>query len=258
MNEQQVALVTGSSRGIGRAIATRLADDGFDVVVNYARSGQAAAEVVAQIEAKGRAAIAVGANIAEPADRGKLVNAAVERFGRIDVLVNNAGIAPPKRADILEASEESFDIVISTNLKGPYFLTQAVANRMIAWINEGRLSGGKIINIGSISSYTASVSRGDYCVSKAGMTMMTRLFAARLAEHNITVNEVSPGVIASDMTAAVTAKYDKLISEGLTPIRRWGEGDDVARAVSAIALDLFPFSTGARLDVDGGFHLKRL
>ena len=264
-----VALVTGASRGIGRAITLALAREGFDCVVNYARNAAAAEEVKALVEAAGTRAHLVQADVGSSDDRKRLVDETIRAFGRIDVLVNNAGVAPDVRADILEASEESFDRLISINLKGPYFLTQLVARRMVEQQkgSELRVQGSgvrtsvnpKIVTISSISAFTASTNRGDYCVAKAGLSMMTQLYAARLAEHGINVYEIRPGIIATDMTGPVKAKYDKLIFEdGLTPIRRWGEGDDVARAVVAIATDLLPFSTGEVINVDGGFHLRRL
>ena len=182
-----------------------------------------------------------------------------QRFGRLDLLVNNAGMAPRQRLDILEATAESFDELIDVNLKGPFFLTQAAANYML---NSREKLGAdyrpKIITISSVSAYTASVNRGDYCISKAGLSMVTSLFAARLAADGINVYEIRPGIIATDMTSAVKEKYDSLIAHGLTPIPRWGEPDDVARAVCAIAQDLLPFSTGEVINVDGGFHLRRL
>jgi NAD(P)-dependent dehydrogenase (short-subunit alcohol dehydrogenase family) len=259
-----VALVTGGSRGIGRGIAVALAGAGLDVVINYA-GNRAAAEACRDLcqqaaprQRPGRFEICQ-ADIAQAADRARLVDFARERFGRIDCLVNNAGVAPTARVDILEASEDSFDRLIDINLKGPYFLTQRVAN----WMIELRQGLGpdyapKIITISSISAYTASVSRGDYCLSKAGLAMLTKLFAVRLADHGIGVYELRPGVIQTDMTAGVQAKYDQLIAEGLTPIRRWGYPDDVGRAVAAVALGHFPFSTGEVINVDGGFHLKWL
>ena len=264
-----VALVTGASRGIGRAITLALAREEFDCVVNYARNAAAAEEVKALVAAAGMRAHLVQADVGSSDDRKRLVDETIRAFGRIDVLVNNAGVAPDVRADILEASEESFDRLISINLKGPYFLTQLVARRMVEQQkgSELRVQGSgvrtsvnpKIVTISSISAFTASTNRGDYCVAKAGLSMMTQLYAARLAEHGINVYEIRPGVIATDMTGPVKAKYDKLIFEdGLTPIRRWGEGDDVARAVVAIATDLLPFSTGEVINVDGGFHLRRL
>jgi NAD(P)-dependent dehydrogenase (short-subunit alcohol dehydrogenase family) len=252
--DSKVALVTGASRGIGRAIAVALAKNGFDVAVNYAKNAAAAEEVKRDIESSGQRAQLVQADISSTEDRQKLVDESLKAFHRIDLLVNNAGIAPERRADLLDASEGSFDRLIATNLKGPYFLTQLVARHMV----QSRIAG-KIITISSISAYTASVNRGDYCVSKAGLSMMTQLFAARLAEHGINAYEIRPGVIDTDMTAGVKARYDQLIhQQDLTPIRRWGLPDDVARAVVAIASDLLPFSTGEVINVDGGFHLRRL
>jgi 3-oxoacyl-[acyl-carrier protein] reductase len=248
------ALVTGASRGIGRGIALALAGAGFDVVVNYASNLAAAEDTAAEIGKLGTRAALVRADVGDAEDRARLVQEAHDAFGGIDLLVNNAGVAPSVRADLLDATEESFDRLVGINLKGPYFLTQQVARRMIA---AG--TAGKIVTISSMSAYTASVNRGDYCVTKAGLGMMTKLFAARLAEHGITVFEVRPGIIATDMTGPVQAKYDKLIlTDGITPIRRWGTPEDVGRAVVAIATDLLPFSTGQVIDVDGGFHLRTL
>jgi NAD(P)-dependent dehydrogenase (short-subunit alcohol dehydrogenase family) len=248
-------LVTGASRGIGRAIATALGTRaGHAVAVNYARSAGAAEEVKRAIESAGGRAIIVQGDVSIREDRQRIVDETLAAFGRIDLLVNNAGVAPDVRADILEASEESFDRLININLKGPYFLTQLVAKRMI----EQKIHG-RIVTITSCSAYTASTNRGDYCISKAGLAMMTKLYAARLADHGINVYEIRPGVITTDMTGPVKEKYDKLIfDDDLTPIHRWGQGDDVARAVLAIATGLLPFSTGEVINVDGGFHLRRL
>jgi 3-oxoacyl-[acyl-carrier protein] reductase len=261
-----VALVTGASRGIGRGIALALADLHWNIVVNFARNAAAAAETVAEIENRGGRAVAVQADISLAADRARLVEQALKHFSRIDLLVNNAGVAPDSRADILEATEESFDRVLAINLKGPYFLTQLVANEMI---KTRQLETGNrkletsshppaIVTISSVSAYAASTHRGDYCIAKAGLGMLTKLFAARLAEFGINVYEIRPGIIATDMTGPVQAKYDALLAAGLTPINRWGTPDDVARAVSAIAQNLLPFSTGEVLNVDGGFHFHRL
>jgi 3-oxoacyl-[acyl-carrier protein] reductase len=284
MAANRCAIVTGASRGIGRGIAVALAESGYDVVVNYASNAVAAEEVKGQIEALGRRAVAVKADVSSAGDRQHLVDETLRTLGRIDLLVNNAGVAPDVRADLLEASEASFDRLININLKGPYFLTQLVAREMIREVSdeatkarsdEGEdavdasspfvapslrrsVASPKIINITSVSAYAASVNRGDYCVAKAGLAMMTQLFAARLAEHGINVYEVRPGVIETDMTGPVKAKYDKMIDEGLTPIRRWGRPEDVAKAVVAVASDLLPFSTGEVINVDGGFHLRRL
>ncbi len=255
----KAALVTGASRGIGRGIALQLARAGFDVVVNYARDAAAAEQTVAEIKAAGARGFAVQADISRREDRERLVSEAYEACGVIHLLVNNAGVAPKVRADILEASEESFDWVLGVNLKAPYFLTQLVAKRMIAQVQSGAVTAPKIVTIGSISAYTASVNRGDYCLAKAGLAMVTKLFAMRLAEYGINVYEVRPGIVDTDMTGPAKEKYDRLILEdGLTPIRRWGQPHDVGRAVLAIATDLLPFSTGQVIDVDGGFHLRSL
>jgi NAD(P)-dependent dehydrogenase (short-subunit alcohol dehydrogenase family) len=247
-----VALITGGSRGIGRGIALELARIGYDVAINYASNETAAKEAAQQCGKHGRRVEIVRADIADASDRRKLVESCRKAFGHLDLLVNNAGVAPQVRADILEASEDSFDRLININVKGPYFLTQLVAK----WMIEQR--GGKIVTISSVSAYTASTNRGDYCIAKAALSMMTPLYAARLAEHGIRVYEIRPGIIETDMTAPVKAKYDKLIGDGLTPIRRWGTPDDVAKAVAAIAQDLLPFSTGEVINVDGGFHIRTL
>jgi NAD(P)-dependent dehydrogenase (short-subunit alcohol dehydrogenase family) len=258
MSEQRVALVTGGSRGIGRGICLELGRLGYAVVVNYATRPDAAEQVVAEISKAGGAAIAARGNVGVAEDRHGLVKTTTDQFGRIDVLVNNAGITSQGRKDLLEATEESWDVVFDTNLKGPFFLAQLAANEMVQLIDAGTIPDGKIINVSSISAYTVSVNRADYCMTKAAMGMMTKLFATRLADHGITVFEICPGVILSDMTAPVKEKYDRLIAEGLWPIRRWGQPEDVAKAVAAIVGDHFPFSTGGRIDVDGGFHLRVL
>jgi 3-oxoacyl-[acyl-carrier protein] reductase len=266
MMAEQIAVVTGASRGIGRGIALALARENWTVVVNYVADERAAMESVDEVQKAGGRALALRADISITADRQRLVDETVKNFGRIDLLVNNAGIAPNSRTDILEASEESFDRLIGVNLKGPYFLTQLVARQMIARIPSGNTLpskrgdalAGTIVTISSISAYTASVDRGDYCIAKAGLGMMTSLYAARLAEYGIRVYEIRPGVIATDMTKPVKDKYDRLIAQGLTPIRRWGQPEDVGQAVLAIANGLLPFSTGEVINVDGGFHLRRL
>ena len=256
-----VALITGASRGIGRGIALELAKLGHDLVVNFsgneAAARQTAADCLATAKEKGHSIRAeiCQADISVSADRHKLIDFTRSTFGRLDLLVNNAGVAPSVRADILEAGEESFDRLININVKGPYFLTQLAANWMV---EQATASRPKIITISSISAYTASTNRGDYCVAKAALSMLTPLFAARLAEHGINVYEIRPGIIATDMTGPVKEKYDKLIADGLTPIQRWGTPEDIGRAVAAIAQDLLPFSTGEVINVDGGFHLRRL
>jgi 3-oxoacyl-[acyl-carrier protein] reductase len=253
-----VAIVTGAARGIGRAIAVALAQEHFAVVVNYRASADAAAEVQAGIEGSGGRAICVQGDVAEAGARRHLVAATLQQFGRIDLLVNNAGMAPRQRADMLEVSEASYDEVMAVNLKGPFFLTQQVARVMVDLAQRGVVADPMIVNIGSLSAYTSSINRAEYCISKAGMAMMTMLFADRLAQHGIRVYELRPGIIETDMTSGVRRKYDDMIAEGLTPIRRWGQPDDVARAVVAIAGGEFPFSTGEVINVDGGFHLRRL
>jgi NAD(P)-dependent dehydrogenase (short-subunit alcohol dehydrogenase family) len=259
-----VALVTGSSRGIGRAIALALSQIGFDVVINFTANAQAAdqtrADAIAGARQSGKSIRAeiCRADISLNQDRTRLVDFTREKFCRLDLLVNNAGIAPAVRADILEASEESFDQLLGVNLKGPYFLTQSIAKWMIEQRQQDVTRQPKIVMINSVSAYAVSVNRGDYCVSKAGLAMMTKLFAARLAEYGINVYEIRAGVIATDMTATVKEKYDRMIAGGLTPIKRWGQPEDVAKAVAAIALGQFPFSTGEVINVDGGFHLSIL
>lgn len=256
---ERVAIVTGASRGIGRAVALGLGQAGWHVAINYARNADAAEEVKRAIESAGGRGLIVQADISDTADRKRLVDETLQTFGRIDALINNAGVAPDVRADLLDASEASFDRLIDINLKGPYFLTQLAARRMIEQVRQGVLNAPKIVTITSISAYTASVNRGDYCVAKAGLAMMTALYAARLAEHGINVYEIRPGIIETDMTGPVKAKYDKLIlTDGITPIRRWGQAEDVGRAVVAVATDLLPFSTGQVIDVDGGYHLRVL
>ena len=260
---RRVALVTGSSRGIGRAIAIELARIGCDVMINYVANESAANEACdAALHASG-SAIRVAkcqADIAELKDHAKLLETTRAEFGRLDLLVNNAGIASDKRVDLLEAAEESFDHLIKVNLKGPYFLSQAAARWMIEQKQADSLKDyvPAIVNVTSVSAFAASPERGDYCVSKAGLAMMTKLYALRLAGEGINVYEIRPGVIETDMTANVKEKYDRMIAEGLTPIRRWGTPEDVGRAVAAIASGSLPFSTGEVINVDGGFHLRRL
>ena len=259
---QKTAIVTGGSRGIGRGICLGLAAAGWAVVVNYRGNAGAAQEAASLVEQAGGQALIVQADIGAAEDRERLVAETLARFGRIDLLVNNAGMGPRVRADLLETSEESYDEVMGVNLKGPFFLTQRVARAMIAQSANAAAGGSApspaIVNIGSISAYTASINRGEYCISKAGMGMMTALFADRLAPHGINVYEVRPGIIETDMTSGVKGKYDALIDGGLTPIRRWGQPEDIAAAVLALAEGSFPFSTGEIFNVDGGFHLRRL
>src|SRR5436305_4965683 len=260
-----VALITGASRGIGRGIAIELAALAtHDLVINYAGNETAARECKELCEkaSGGRARIDTAqGDISLPADRERMIGFVKQTFGRLDLLVNNAGVAPNVRADLLEAGEESFDRLFAINLKGPFFLSQLAAKQMLQQARDTEGFRGRIVNITSISVYTASINRGDYCMVKAGLAMMTKLFADRLANDGINVYEIRPGVIATDMTGGVKEKYDKLIihdQPGITPIRRWGQPQDIGRAVRAIAEDRSPFSTGAVFDVDGGFHLHRL
>lgn len=256
---RRVALVTGASRGIGRAIAIELGRIGYDVLINYRANAVEAERAVEEVKAAGaRRVETFAADVANDDDRQRLVSHTREHFGRLDLLVNNAGIAPEKRVDLLETSAESFDHLLNVNLKGPFFLSQLVARWMIEQKPSMPDYAPAIVNISSVSAYAASPERAEYCVAKAGMAMMTSLFAARLAEEGINVYEIRPGVIATDMTAVVKEKYDAKIADGLTPIKRWGTPEDVGRAVAAIAAGSFPFSTGEVINVDGGFHLRRL
>ncbi len=257
-SENKVALVTGGARGIGFGIAQALAGSGFTLALCGKRTPEQAQQALNALRERSADSIYVQADVARGADRADLLLTIEEQFGRLDVLVNNAGIAPRVRADILEAREESFDELIATNLKGPYFLTQAVAAWMIRQHAGDPHAHRAIVNISSISATVASVNRGDYCISKAGVTMATRLWAARLAEYGIGVYEVRPGIIESDMTACVHEKYDTLIEGGLLLEKRWGTPEDVGRAVRVLATGELPYATGAVLVVDGGLTLERL
>ncbi|MBO1752489.1 3-ketoacyl-ACP reductase [Actinotalea sp. BY-33] len=261
-----VALVTGGNRGIGLGISRRLLTDGFAVSILATR--EEPTEVLTELRelagSDDRVRYVRG-SVAEPEDHERYVADAVDAWGRLDLLVNNAGVAPSVRADLLEATPESFDRVLGINLRGPYFLTQTFANRVLAL--RGDLAAlpeppetpvATIINVSSISATAVSTNRGDYCISKAGVGMATQLFAARLAPEGIVVYEVRPGVIATDMTAGVTSKYDALLADGLAPIARWGRPADVAGAVSILATGQTPYSTGEVFHVDGGMHIPRL
>lgn len=254
---KKTAVVTGSSRGIGFAIARQLGLDGYNIVMVATGPQQKNQAALDKLKALDIPCVYVQANIGEHDDRLRIVEEAVRAFGRIDALINNAGVAPKVRADLLEMTEESFDRVVGINTKGNMFLTQAVAKQMISQQPlEGRK--GVIVNVSSCSAVVSSTSRGEYCVSKAGVSMLTSLYADRLASEGILVNEVRPGVIATDMTSAVTEKYDKLIANNTFPIARWGTPEDVAGAVSALCSDRFLYTTGNYIDVDGGFHIQRL
>ena len=258
MQAKKVALVTGSGRGIGRAIAIALAKRSWSVVINDVGNPDPPQETLVRVKEVGGTGIVALADITSRNERERLVRKAIEAYGRIDLLVNNAGIAPRQRRDLLEMSEESYEEVMAVNLKAPFFLTQQVARVMLEQVKTQSEPAPKIVNIGSLSAYASSTARGEYCISKAGLAMVTALFADRLAESGILVYEIRPGIIKTDMTSVVKEKYDQLIGEGLTPIRRWGEPSDVAQAVVAIAEGFLPFSTGEVINVDGGFHLRRL
>jgi NAD(P)-dependent dehydrogenase (short-subunit alcohol dehydrogenase family) len=257
MTTLPVLLVTGASRGLGRGVAIEAAAQGLSVAVNFATNRDAAEETIALCRRAAPSAaqqfVAIGADIGRRDDRERLVDETLAGFGRLDALVNNAGIAPRVRADITEATEESFEEILRTNLQGPYFLTQRVARHWLDKRYPAALPGGfKIVYVTSISAATASVNRGDYCISKA------ELWSARLAAEGVQVLELRPGIMATDMTAGVKAKYDALIADGLVPQRRWGTPEDVGRAVRAILAGAFPFSTGEVIYLDGGFHISRL
>jgi NAD(P)-dependent dehydrogenase (short-subunit alcohol dehydrogenase family) len=263
MNPPPVILVTGSSRGLGRGIACQCARAGFSVAIHFAGNEAAAQETVALCRAAAPDAaqqfIPVRGNLALTADRAALFDQTLSAFGRLDALVNNAGMAPRVRADLTETGEESYDEVMSVNLKGPHFLSQLAARHWLKHPDQSRLPGGyKLIFVTSISADTASVNRGEYCLSKAGLAMCAQLWATRLANHGTQVFEIRPGIMETDMTAGVKDKYDKLIAEGLVPQMRWGKPEDVGLAVEAVLKGHFPFSTGNVIAVDGGFHLRRL
>lgn len=263
MQKYPVILVTGASRGLGRGIAIELAKRGFSVALNYAGNQAAAEESVSLCQQASQfddqQFFSFQANISKKEDRLRLIEEVTSKMQAIDGLVNNAGIAPKERADITEASEESFLDLMQTNLMGPYFLTQALVQ---SWFKDTQSSlipsGRKIVFVTSISSDTASTNRGDYCISKAGLSMAVQLWASRLAEENIQVYELKPGIMKTDMTSAVQTKYDKLIDSGLVPQKRWGTPEDLGLSVASLMEGHFPFSTGTVIDVDGGFRIKRL
>lgn len=255
---RRVALVTGGSRGIGFGVARALAQAGFDLVINGRREAAEVTDAITELQALGARVRYCRADVAGLADHARMLNEIRDDFGRLDALVNNAGVAPDVRSDILDASPESFDRLIAVNLRGPYFLTQAVARWMIAQRNADANFRGVIVNVSSISANVASVNRGDYCISKAGVAMATQLWAARLAEHGIDVFEVRPGIIATDMTAGVKEKYDALIARGLTLEKRWGTPDDVGRAVTLLVRGELTYATGQVIVVDGGLTRRRL
>jgi len=252
------AIVTGGSRGIGYGIATAMAKEGHNVLISGRRPAADVEASRAALAAYGVQAEYFAADVASSEDRKALLAFAKEKFGSLQVLVNNAGIAPKVRADILDASEESFDDLITTNLKGPYFLTQAVANWMVEQCGENSDFRGTIVNVSSISATVASINRGDYCLSKAAVAMATKLWAVRLAEYGVGVFEVRPGIIATDMTSGVKGKYDALIEGGLLVEKRWGTPEDIGRVVAMLVRGDLPYAPGAVLTLDGGLGLERL
>jgi 3-oxoacyl-[acyl-carrier protein] reductase len=249
-----IALVTGGSRGIGRGICVELARHGYGIAINYAGNEDAARETQRLLGANVDSLLC-RADVGDTRQREGLVDEVLKRWDRIDVLVNNAGITSVGRRDLLEATEASWDQVLAVNLKAPFFLCRRVACEMIS--RRERLRDPVLVNVSSVSAYALSTNRGDYCISKTALGMVTQLFAARLADHGIRVYEVRPGIIDSDMTAGGRERYTQLIAEGLTPIRRWGTPEDVGKAVASLALGALPFSTGDVLNVDGGYHVRR-
>jgi 3-oxoacyl-[acyl-carrier protein] reductase len=256
--ELKVAIITGAGRGIGRGISIQLARAGWTIVINDIGKSEPSAETLELVRQEGSDGMVVLANITLSTDRQRIVDETINKYGRIDLLVNNAGIGPRIRMDMLEINEESMNEVLAVNTIGPYFLTQIVSRKMIELISQKKMSLAKIVNIGSMSAYTSSTSRAEYCISKAAVAMNTLLYADRLANEGINVYEIRPGIIKTPLTEIVKDKYDKLISDGITPIKRWGQPEDIGKAIVAIAEDYFPFSTGQVIDVDGGFHIHRL
>lgn len=257
-NPRKVALVTGARRGIGLGIAKCLAAEGYNLAISAVHSDEEAAAAIQEIRHHGVEVLYCQADVSIARHRAAMLDRVRREFGRLDVLVNNAGVAPTVRADILEATEESFERLLRINLQGPYFLTQSVANWMIEQRRADPEFRGCIVNISSVSATMASPNRGDYCISKAGISMATQLWAVRLGEFDIPVYEVRPGIIKTDMTVPVTAKYDKLLAEGLCIQSRWGMAEDVGRAVTMLVRRDLPYSTGQVIMVDGGMTVPRL
>jgi NAD(P)-dependent dehydrogenase (short-subunit alcohol dehydrogenase family) len=255
---KQVALITGGARGIGLGIAASLAREGCNLVIGDIRDENEFGQAREQLFAAGSKVLYCQADISDPQARQEMLEKVRTTYGRLNILVNNAGVAPLERRDILEATEESFERIIRINLQGPYFLTQQAASWMIEQKQSDADFTGSIVNITSISATVASVSRGDYCISKAGLSMASSLWATRLGEFGIPVYEVRPGVIRTDMTTGVKDKYDKMFEEGLSLQRRWGEPEDVGKAVAALVRGDFPYSTGQVIMVDGGLTVSRL
>ncbi len=254
----KTALITGGSRGIGLGIAHELARAGFNLAINGVREEPAVSPILDELKETGVKVIYARGNISDKQNREDIFQTVISKLGPLNVLVNNAGIAPRERKDILEATEESFDEVWEVNMKGPYFLTQLFARHMAEEKKKDPGFDCCIINVSSISATVASVNRGEYCISKAGIAMATKLWAARLGEFGIPVYEIQPGIIKTDMTAAVTAKYDRLFAEGLSIQKRWGLPEDVGKVAAAMATGMLPYSTGQVVAVDGGMTIQRL
>lgn len=253
---RRLAIVTGGRRGIGRAIAYRLADAGFNLLINDVVADATLNETLSGIRERGARVEFVHADIADIAGHQTLSNAAYEHFGRLDVLVNNAGIQVRQRGDLLDITPERFDEIMNVNLRGNFFLTQHVSQRML---NDGQPTTGRtIVILSSSNAELVSIEKGEYCVSKSGLSMTAKLFAVRLAQAGIAVFEIRPGLIRTDMTAEVRDKYGALIDQGLSPIRRWGEPDDIGRTVTTLVSGLIPFATGIAVDIDGGLLIPRL
>ena len=255
---KKTALITGGSRGIGFGIALELANAGFDLAVNGVREEPQVARALELLRVRGAKVIYIKGDVSDSDQRRSMVDQVILEFGALNVLINNAGIAPPQRKDLLEATEESYNKVMNVNLKGPYFLTQIVARHMVEQVQKGDGFRGCIINVSSISATVASVNRGEYCISKAGVSMANRLWAVRLGEYEIPVYEIQPGVIKTDMTSAVHEKYDRLIQEGLLVEKRWGLPEDVGKVALSMASGSLPYSTGQVVVVDGGLTIPRL
>lgn len=258
MNNQRVAIITGASRGIGNAIAVRLAEEGYAIVAVGTSQFSNIAENLQKIKNVHKDFIYIRKDISIEYERKEILKETLEKFGRVDVLVNNAGVAPKMRNDILMMPEESMDYVFNINIKGTFFLTQLIANEMISEIEQGVTCNPVIINLSSISAYTSSTKRGEYCMAKASVSMMTQLFADRLAEYGIYVHEIRPGIIQTEMISAVKEKYDTLVKDGLIPIKRLGTPEDVADAAALLCSGRLSYTTGQVINVDGGFHIRRL
>ncbi|MEO8344247.1 MAG: 3-ketoacyl-ACP reductase [Betaproteobacteria bacterium] len=258
MPRAAVALVTGARRGIGRGIAWALADQGFDIVANDLVDDADTRVTLEGIATRGRRASYIAHDIADVAGHAGFVDRAFASFGTVDCLVNNAGIQVKVRGDLLDVTTDSFDEVMGVNLRGTFFLTQAVARRMLAQSHAPSDPPRSIITISSTNARTVGLNRAEYCMAKSGLAMLNQLFALRVAEVDIMCYEIRPGIIRTDMTARAFDRYDGLIKDGLTPIRRWGETGDVGATVAALARRLLPFNTGDAFNVDGGFHMRVL